>query len=342
MDSVRDRLPDPPVLRDMDEVCSPFEGDHDDTIAPLDGNGAENDNSTPGGLVMSQYYLLQDQKKCIGCLSCEAHCKTFQGVPPGPRLSRIIPVGPKSIGKVPRMSYVFMPCFHCEDPWCVSVCPTGAMQKRPADGIVFVEPNLCVGCKSCMTACPWGAPQWNPLTRKVVKCNYCMDRVGSRAQTLLRNEVRHPLSPFRSGSRARRFAAGKVCPECRFYTGPSRRTLLKASIEPSEAHVVSIQNTDGRTDSAAECVDIRAGGSLGTVGKPSPEREEKCDRVSSERTCNVSKMLEYLSEILEHPGRLCGACRHAVKRAVGLLSQITGGEGGASRQSRAYGSRAGI
>ncbi|MEN6486923.1 MAG: 4Fe-4S dicluster domain-containing protein [Syntrophobacteraceae bacterium] len=126
---------------------------------------------------MSQYYLLQDQKKCIGCLSCEAHCKTFQGVPTGPRLSRIIPVGPRSIGSVPRMAYVFMPCFHCEDPWCVSVCPTGAMQKRPKDGIVFIDSSLCVGCKSCMTACPWGAPQWNPQTGKVVKCNYCMDRI---------------------------------------------------------------------------------------------------------------------------------------------------------------------
>jgi len=51
------------------------------------------------------------------------------------------------------------------------------MRKRPADGIVYVEPVLCVGCKSCITACPWGAPQWHPETGKVVKCDYCMDRV---------------------------------------------------------------------------------------------------------------------------------------------------------------------
>jgi Fe-S-cluster-containing dehydrogenase component len=50
------------------------------------------------------------------------------------------------------------------------------MQKRD-DGIVFVDESLCVGCKSCMLACPWGAPQWNPETRKVVKCDYCMDRL---------------------------------------------------------------------------------------------------------------------------------------------------------------------
>ena len=126
---------------------------------------------------MSQYYLYQDQKKCIGCFSCEVHCKTFHGLPIGPRLGQIMPVGPRMVCQVPRMSFVFMPCFHCEDPWCVAVCPTGAMRKRPKDGIVYVEPSLCVGCKSCITACPWGAPQWNPQTGKAVKCNYCMDRV---------------------------------------------------------------------------------------------------------------------------------------------------------------------
>jgi Fe-S-cluster-containing dehydrogenase component len=51
------------------------------------------------------------------------------------------------------------------------------MQKRPKDGIVFVDESLCVGCKTCITACPWGAPQWNPDTGKVVKCDFCMDRL---------------------------------------------------------------------------------------------------------------------------------------------------------------------
>jgi Fe-S-cluster-containing dehydrogenase component len=92
-------------------------------------------------------------------------------------LTQIIPVGPKKLNNMPRMSYIFMPCFHCQEPWCVAACPTGAMQKRPKDGIVFVDDALCVGCKACITACPWGTPQWNPETGKAVKCDYCMDRV---------------------------------------------------------------------------------------------------------------------------------------------------------------------
>ena len=67
---------------------------------------------------------------------------------------------------------------HIENPWCVTACPTGAMQKRPSDGIVVVATDLCVGCKSCMSACPWGTPQWNSETGKVVKCDYCLDRVN--------------------------------------------------------------------------------------------------------------------------------------------------------------------
>jgi len=126
---------------------------------------------------MSRYYLFQDQDNCIGCHSCQIHCKASKSLGVGPLPSQIITVGPKMIHGLPRSAYVFMPCFHCQRPWCVAACPTGAMQKRPSDGIVFVDQSLCVGCKSCMLACPWGAPQWNPETRKVVKCDYCVDRL---------------------------------------------------------------------------------------------------------------------------------------------------------------------
>jgi len=86
------------------------------------------------------------------------------------------------VGDLPRMGLVFMPCFYCSDPWCVPVCPTGAMRKRPKDGIVYVEQSLCVGCKSCISACPWGAPQWQPQTGKGIKFDYCMDRLDQGLQ----------------------------------------------------------------------------------------------------------------------------------------------------------------
>lgn len=126
---------------------------------------------------MSKYYLFQDSKKCIGCHTCEIQCKSNKHLSTGPKPCQVIQVGPKTIGSVPKISFIFMSCFHCENPWCVSACPTGAMQKRPEDGIVFVEKELCVGCKTCVSACPWGAPQWNQETGTVVKCDFCMDRI---------------------------------------------------------------------------------------------------------------------------------------------------------------------
>ena len=128
---------------------------------------------------MSKYYLFQDTKNCISCHACEIQCKTAKNLPVGPRLCQVVPVGPKFVGNTVKATYVFMSCFHCENPWCVASCPTGAMQKRPADGIVFIDHELCVGCKACIRSCPWGAPQWDPEAKKVVKCDYCKDRVDS-------------------------------------------------------------------------------------------------------------------------------------------------------------------
>ncbi len=126
---------------------------------------------------MSQYHIFQDTKRCINCRACEVQCKVNKQLPPGPKPTRVITVGPKMVRNLPRASYIFMPCFHCAKPWCVAACPTGAMQKRSEDGIVFVDQEACVGCKACIRACPWGAPQWSKETRKVVKCDYCMDRI---------------------------------------------------------------------------------------------------------------------------------------------------------------------
>ncbi|MEW6440231.1 MAG: 4Fe-4S dicluster domain-containing protein [bacterium] len=126
---------------------------------------------------MSRYYLLQDAARCTGCLGCQVHCKTAKGLGPGPVPCANLTVVPAQAGGLPAVRFVFMACFHCEEPWCLSACPSGAIRKRPDDGIVFIDPKTCVGCKSCIVACPWGACQWNPVTRKAVKCDYCMDRI---------------------------------------------------------------------------------------------------------------------------------------------------------------------
>ena len=68
-------------------------------------------------------------------------------------------------------------CLHCEEPACVTVCPTGASYKRAEDGIVLVNPDTCIGCKLCSWACPYGAREYDHSEGVMKKCTLCADRI---------------------------------------------------------------------------------------------------------------------------------------------------------------------
>lgn len=67
-------------------------------------------------------------------------------------------------------------CNHCDDAPCVTICPTLALVRRP-DGIVDFDGERCIGCKSCMQACPYDALYIDPTTQTAAKCNYCAHRL---------------------------------------------------------------------------------------------------------------------------------------------------------------------
>lgn len=93
-------------------------------------------------------------------------------------------------------------CLHCEEPACVTVCPTGASYKRAQDGIVLVDEAKCIGCKLCSWACPYGAREYSELEGVMKKCTLCIDRIYNEN---LAEAEREPACVQACPTRARHF-----------------------------------------------------------------------------------------------------------------------------------------
>ncbi len=124
---------------------------------------------------MARYAMVFDLDGCLGCKSCMIACKQENNVDIGIYWNKIRTVGPN--GKYPDLEMYYMPelCQECENPPCVEVCPTGASYKRK-DGITLIENDKCIGCESCIDACPYGARSMNS-ENIAVKCNLCAQKI---------------------------------------------------------------------------------------------------------------------------------------------------------------------
>jgi Fe-S-cluster-containing dehydrogenase component len=142
-----------------------------------------------------RYGLLHDTTLCVGCRSCEAACKEVNGLPPAEA-----PIGDTRIFDTVRRTtetsltvvnryletdgdrpavYRKLQCMHCNEPCCATVCPVHAFEKTP-EGPVLYHPELCMGCRYCVMACPYYALAYeydNPLTPRVMRCTMCYDRI---------------------------------------------------------------------------------------------------------------------------------------------------------------------
>jgi molybdopterin-containing oxidoreductase family iron-sulfur binding subunit len=120
---------------------------------------------------MTKYGMIIDLNRCIGCFSCAVACKIHNSVPPGTWWHRVATPGSKehlvSSGEYPdvSMSFLPVPCMHCENAPCVRVCPVEATWTRE-DGLVLIDYERCIGCRYCIAACPYGVRQFNWEDRK--------------------------------------------------------------------------------------------------------------------------------------------------------------------------------
>ncbi len=211
---------------------------------------------------MAQLGWLIDLDKCTGCDTCTISCKSEnntrplgspmpfkngRGVLPDHVSYRWVVKKESGIYPTPAITFVTSSCNHCERPACQASCPvsdpddpsneSNAIFKRSADGIVLINQSLCIGCKNCIHACPYGAPQFNSVTLKVEKCTFCIHRLydtdGERTgfqpacvTSCVGNalHVIEEFDPAESGQNAREGFANPLLaiPSTKFGTGQER------------------------------------------------------------------------------------------------------------------------
>ena len=103
-----------------------------------------------------RYGMVIDTRRCVGCRACVVACRAENKTPPGVSYTVVVE---EAVANRFDDKPIFMtkPCFHCENPPCVDVCPVSATFKRERDGIVVIDYDRCIGCRYCITGCPYGA-----------------------------------------------------------------------------------------------------------------------------------------------------------------------------------------
>ncbi|HII3778998.1 TPA: DMSO/selenate family reductase complex B subunit [Pasteurella multocida] len=126
-----------------------------------------------------QYGFYFDSDRCTGCKTCELACKDYKDLDTNVNFRRIYEYAGGDWQQQANgcwqhnvfAYYLSISCNHCDNPDCVSVCPTGAMHKTE-DGFVIVNEAICIGCRYCHMACPYDA-----MKGHMTKCDGCHSRI---------------------------------------------------------------------------------------------------------------------------------------------------------------------
>jgi len=133
-----------------------------------------------------EHAMLYDATLCVGCRACQVACKRRNGHPFVTDENQMYEMPTDLDGKTWTLiklyqdedtySFVKKQCMHCIEPACASVCPVAALEKTP-EGPVVYHSYKCIGCRYCMTACPFDVPkyEWDKINPIIQKCDFCAD-----------------------------------------------------------------------------------------------------------------------------------------------------------------------
>jgi formate dehydrogenase iron-sulfur subunit len=123
--------------------------------------------------------VLYDSTLCIGCRACEQACAERWSLPYNEKIGAEEQVSAHKLTTIRTHGdkYSRKLCMHCAEPTCVSVCPVGALRKTALGPVVY-DQSKCMGCRYCLTACPFQVPvyEWSSRLPRVRKCDMCYDR----------------------------------------------------------------------------------------------------------------------------------------------------------------------
>lgn len=120
---------------------------------------------------MKQLGFLIDISKCVGCKTCQYACKNENSLIDYTR-RRVIKIKTENN----TFNSLSIACNHCETPACMRVCPKNCFLKKRNGIVIYIQDN-CNNCQQCISACPFGAIQINPITNKIDKCDMCEERL---------------------------------------------------------------------------------------------------------------------------------------------------------------------